>query len=80
VCSDYNECVLEITNLEKKKKKKKKVMMTTNPLMHRQGGREYQCGWFRVGDACNTRQFCRETLRVFEKKTIKSEKSKNCPF
>jgi len=30
VCSDYNECVLEITNLEKKKKKKK-VMMTTNP-------------------------------------------------
>jgi hypothetical protein len=54
---------LEITNLEKKKKKKK---MMTNPLMHREGVSN-QCGWFRVFDACNTRQFCRETLRVFEK-------------
>ncbi len=59
---------LEITNLEKKKKKMMMMMMmrtTRNPLMHREGGSEYQCGWFSVVDACNTRQFRRETLRVF---------------
>ncbi len=32
-----------------------------------QGGSEYQCGWFRVFNACNTRQFFLETPRVFEK-------------
>lgn len=61
---------LEITNLEKKM-----MMTTTNPLMHRKGVTT-SVGGLGSPDACNTRQFCLETLRVFEKETrVKNQRT-----
>jgi hypothetical protein len=40
-----------------------------------QGGSEYHCGWLRVFNACNNRQSCLETLRVFINQRVKNQRT-----